>query len=146
MAAVEVAPEISLARKVRGGAVEVADARLERNSWSAVAPLEVLTTSSFACGATAPMPTLPVKYALPVVVAPPLMVSPPACVPSPMVVEPNICALVPKKFVAVSAVEEAKVAVSLVPLKLRFVLLEVKWVPLKYGMELVIQVEVPIPP
>jgi len=53
------------------------------------------------------MPTLPAKYALPVVVAPPKMVRPVLVAPPPMVEEPVKSALVPKRLVAVRAVEEA---------------------------------------
>ena|SRR3990167_11533177 len=46
----------------------------------------------------------------------------------------------------VSAVDEANDAVSLVPLKFRKELSSVKRVPSKYGIELVCQVVVPVPP
>jgi len=45
-----------------------------------------------------------------------------------------------------SAVEEAKLAVSLMPLKFKEELSSVNRVPSKYGMELVCQVVVPVPP
>src|SRR3989344_2813508 len=81
-----------------------------------------------ATGAAVPMPTLPAKYAFPVVVAPPRIVSPPVCAPLPMVedavakmfvrndVPETVMAVeeayvitpfVEKKFVAVSAVDDA---------------------------------------
>ena len=45
--------------KERREAVEVAEARFERNSWSWVAPEEVLTISNFVWGEEVPIPTLP---------------------------------------------------------------------------------------
>ena len=60
IAAVLVALVMSFALKVRREAVLVADARLERKSWSWVAPDEVFTTSSRVWGVAVAMPTLPV--------------------------------------------------------------------------------------
>ena len=50
---------LSLVRNERRAAVEVAESRLLRKSWSSVVPEEVFTTSSFVSAVEVPSPTLP---------------------------------------------------------------------------------------
>lgn len=59
MAPVVVAFNTSFALNERRDAVEVAEARLERNNWSCATPDDVFTISNLVCGEVVPMPTLP---------------------------------------------------------------------------------------
>src|SRR3989338_8901892 len=59
MAEVVVAFTTSLVLNERREPEEVAEASFERKSWSAVAPLPALVTSSFAPGVEVPTPTFP---------------------------------------------------------------------------------------